>query len=75
MEVEEVDVEDVREGGGVDVEDVREGRVGVVGDSLGKRVGAGIGFMDEGGISGIGGVWGGDRGYEGLRGRGEELEE
>ena len=52
--------EDVGFEGGVDMEDVREGRVEVLGDGLGECVGAGIGFGDEGGISGVEGVeaWG-----------------
>lgn len=42
--------------GGVDMEDVREGRVEVLGDGLGECAGAGVGFGDEGGISGVGGI-------------------
>ena len=48
--------EDVGFEGGVDMEDVGEGRVGVLGDGLGECVRAGIGFGNEGGISGVEGV-------------------
>ena len=63
-EIEEDAGEDTGEDGvfeeGVGMEDVREGRVEVLSDGLGECVGTGIGFGDEGGISGVEGVevWG-----------------